>query len=105
MSDLISRQAAIDALYHVDEYNRRSVEAIRNLPSAQPEQRWIPCGERLPEDDVEVLITDDSGGVQWLAIDKMLSYEDGSGRFWVASQNPTAWMPLPEPYQEGEQDG
>ena len=37
MDDLISRQAAIDALYHVDEYNRRSVEAIRNLPSAQPE--------------------------------------------------------------------
>ena len=37
MIDLISRQAAIDALYHVDEYNGRSVEAIRNLPSAQPE--------------------------------------------------------------------
>ena len=33
--DLISRQAAIDALCHVDEYNGRSVEAIRNLPSAQ----------------------------------------------------------------------
>ena len=34
--DLISRQAAIDALYHVDEYNGRSVEVIRNLPSAEP---------------------------------------------------------------------
>lgn len=47
MSDLIDRQAAIEALYHVDEYNGRSVEAIRNLPPAQPEQpepkrgRWI----------------------------------------------------------------
>lgn len=39
MNDLISRQAALDALYHVDEYNGRSVEAIRNLPSAQPEQQ------------------------------------------------------------------
>lgn len=39
MNDLISRQAAIDALYHVDEYNGRSVEAIRNLPSAQPERK------------------------------------------------------------------
>lgn len=36
-SDLISRRAAIDALYHVDEYNGRSIETIRNLPSAQPE--------------------------------------------------------------------
>ena len=35
--DLISRKAAIDALYHVDEYNVRSIEAIRNLPSAQSE--------------------------------------------------------------------
>ena len=34
-TDLISRQAAVDALYHVDEYNGRSVEAIRNLPSAE----------------------------------------------------------------------
>ena len=43
MNDLISRQAAIDALYHVDEYNGRSVEAIRKLPSAQPE--IIRCGQ------------------------------------------------------------
>ena len=49
MSDLISRQAAIEALYHVDEYNGRSVEAIRKLPPAQPEiirckdcKHWIP---------------------------------------------------------------
>ena len=38
MDDLISRQAAIDALCNVDEYNSRSVKAIKNLPSAQPEQ-------------------------------------------------------------------
>ena len=43
-TDLISRQAAIDALYHVDEYNGRSVEAIRNLPSAQPERTCVNCG-------------------------------------------------------------
>ena len=43
-TDLISRQAALDALYHVDEYNSRSVEAIRNLPSAQPERTCVNCG-------------------------------------------------------------
>ena len=48
-TDCISRQAALDALYHVDEYNSRSVEAIRNLPSAEPQiirckdcKHWIP---------------------------------------------------------------
>ena len=37
MDDLISRQAAIDALCHIDEYNAKSVSAIKALPSAQPE--------------------------------------------------------------------
>ena len=37
MIDLISRQAAIDALCHIDEYNAKSVSAIKALPSAQPE--------------------------------------------------------------------
>ena len=34
MSDLISRQAAIDALYSVDEYTR-SVKAIKELSAAE----------------------------------------------------------------------
>ena len=52
VGDTISRKAAIDALYHVDEYNGRSVEAIRNLPSAEPERktgRWILCTSWLYE--------------------------------------------------------
>jgi len=43
MNDLISRQAAIDALYNVDEYNGRSIKAIKNLPPAQP--KIIHCGD------------------------------------------------------------
>ena len=42
MSDLIDRQAAIDALYSVDEYNSRSVKAIKQLPPIQPKRgKWI----------------------------------------------------------------
>ena len=42
MDDLISRQAAIDALYSVDEYNSRSVKAIKQLPPIQPKRgKWI----------------------------------------------------------------
>ena len=36
-TDCISRQQAIDVLCRVDEYNSRSVEAIKQLPSAQHE--------------------------------------------------------------------
>ena len=48
-SDTISRQAAIDALYSVDEYNSRSVKAIKQLPLVQFDivrckdgKHWIP---------------------------------------------------------------
>jgi hypothetical protein len=55
MSDLISRQAAIDALYDWSEHSMTDAEAwhikqvigdIKSLPSAQPEQRWIPFKTR-----------------------------------------------------------
>lgn len=71
MMDMIDRQAAIDAVRlgmlstatifgRTDEgmTARKEIErAINNLPSAQPEQRWIPCSERLPEEYGEYRIT------------------------------------------------
>lgn len=47
-SDLISRADAIDALCQVDEYNTRSISAIKKLPSAQPTidaVEVVRCGE------------------------------------------------------------
>ena len=65
MDDLISRQAAIDDLFELYEYQRDidpteaadlvrqgvflAKKRIERLPSAQPEPHWIPCSERLPE--------------------------------------------------------
>ena len=81
MSDLISREAAVDAVRRSEALDRafgygHAVDALRELPSAQPDlseysdklwkkayergkaeaqQRWIPCSERLPEPRVAVL--------------------------------------------------
>jgi len=52
--DLISRQAAIDAVMGEPtdaHYPSWYAERLEQLPSAQPEQKWIPCSERLPEID------------------------------------------------------
>ena len=58
MDGLISRQAAIDALDgEITVTGRVNAEAVRGyanlvcdrikqLPSAQPEQRWIPCSKK-----------------------------------------------------------
>lgn len=60
--DTISRQAAIEI---VDRYNKSHmilqgkpmlgaasiVIELEALPSAQPEPHWIPCSERLPEEE------------------------------------------------------
>ena len=116
MNDLISRQAAIDAIFG------RSHEIIKmrigNLPSAQPEQRWIPCSERLPEEDTEVLISyrykEGEGDTDHVNID-ITSYGTVcfGGReihtlkewrqpfdYFHANYEVIAWMPLPEPYKE-----
>ena len=91
--DLISRQQAIDALYNVDEYNSRSVTAIKNLPSIQPEQRWIPVTERLPETSGYYLVTVNIG----LKIVDVIYFNNGSG--FLMANTVKAWKPRPEPYQ------
>ena len=102
MNDLISRQAAIDALYNVDEYNGRSVEAIRNLSSAQ---RWIAVSEK-PKKNGEYLVTK----IDRITHDRIVDIahyanfiHDNNG--FYKTDAVIAWMPLPEPYRKETEDG
>ena len=62
-TDTISRQAAIDATWFEPSYTdplnvlTEVRDRLKALPSAQPEQRWIPCSERMPEEYGEYRIT------------------------------------------------
>ena len=63
------------------------------LPSAQPEQRWIPCGERLPEERGFYLTT---------TKDKAVYCDYWNEDNFDRTEMVIAWMPLPEPYRGGE---
>ena len=106
MNDYIDRQAAIDAIErktYRHTYLDQIVDIIKGLPSAQPEQRWIPCSERLPEsrETVVVSVRDETGDTSydytshgWLTTDKEYWIVDDEINNYVV-----AWMPLPEPYR------
>ena len=71
------------------------VEDIDNAPTIEPKQEWIPCEERLPEDDRDVLVqmSDDT-----MMVDSRAA--SSNGWFWAEiGDEPVAWMPLPEPYE------
>ena len=89
---------------------------ISELINAEPmdtEPPWIPCSERLPETTDAVLTTYIVNG------DRSRRYVEESSYYWTdeswsspwdeyreigTSIEDIAWMPLPEPYQDGGQD-
>ena len=119
MSDLISRQAAIDALDKIISMNykdwARAQNAIRQLPSAQIEQRWIPVTERLPENEVTVLVVRKFLGIKDCPAKTYVETAEYCYGDWVADSDeykiarskhtdPLYWMPLPEPPKEETHD-
>lgn len=71
--------------------------------SAQPEQRWIPVTERLPEDGKWCLFTDGvNSSVERYKADAMDHFFP-EGR-WFGLEDTVAWMPLPAPYTERREE-
>ena len=132
MSDLISRQAAIDATWFEPSYTdplnvlTEVRDRLKALPSAQPEQRWIPCSERLPEERdwyLGIFKEPDTGWINPIPFicDYLLGTKTKATtkEGWILKGHTdreeyidyyfnlecVAWMPLPEPYKGGEKDG
>lgn len=70
---------------------------------------WIPCSERPPKESGKYLVT--FGGTHLIGIDFYSTEEDARRDFeepeeyigW-RSHNVLAWMPLPERYEESEEE-
>ena len=84
----------------------RIERGVYSLPSAQPEQRWIPCSERLPEHGGRYLISVLDGINRRTTVAPYLPRckawaMNGRMAYWKV----IAWMPLPEPYKEDDNEG
>lgn len=115
MSDLIERQAILkhiekirqDALM-MDDTHRADIimlgmrlceKAVRNQPSVEPEQNWIPCSERLPE-KIGTYMTTLNYGMHGHAVGQRYYH----GALGWEDDCVVAWMPLPKPWK-GEENG
>lgn len=78
------------------------IEAIDMAIKAlqEPERKWIPVSERLPETEDKVMCcTETKKGDKNIIIGY---YMEGSWRCGMNS-NVVAWQPLPEPYKAGDE--
>lgn len=91
---------------HWDGHTEKDVTRLLSLPSAQPEHRWIPCSERLPEDD-GIYIVSGKWGSGKISVGECEYYKH-DGYFRAAwNFDVIAWMPMPAPYKaerEGEDE-
>ena len=92
-----------------------------DFPTIEPEPKWIPCSERPPEEkdagkilkkigknkrSDHVIATVDVKGERMTVT--ACTYDgvwDWEMKYAFPEYEIVAWMPLPEPYRGGEQDG
>lgn len=118
MHDLISRKTLLKAMDNVEELMKEAMcipswatakECIRTV---KPVDRWIPCSERMPEDEsVPYWTTHEDGSI----VMHWYSKECGFTFNWEVDDlekrkrqgRVIAWMSIlqPEPYKAGDIDG
>ena len=105
--DCVSRKAAREALCDncdnvqavCPHYPCKQYTAIEELPSAQPEQQWIPCSEPPKESETYIVTAYDGTDkrVTFVKYQKTLKRWDltGARAYWRI----LAYKPLPEPWR------
>ena len=82
-------------------YGKDDDEAIDMAIKALEKTRWILVSERLPEIQNysdNYLVTLKRGGVH------IAMFTECDGKHWWTYDDVEAWMPLPEPYKEREEE-
>ena len=118
MADTIYRQEAIDELRLRFDDTAESwmemrdlvIDTIKDLPSVQPEQQWIPCDKGEPDEDMECWVTVKTTDALYRG-NFTKRYGERRDKGFITSggfmwwNTALAWMPIyePEPYRpEGD---
>lgn len=116
MSDLVRREDVVEALYQairttlIDTFADSMSLAIamaNNLPTAEPEWRWIPVTERLPKKENKSywICTDTKHQCECRWTNNIYGIGKSNNWGWSIFDIPQytrviAWMLLPEPWKE-----
>lgn len=110
--DAISREATLKPYNGLNDEDTISVWLIRKnieqQPPVNPQPKWIPVSEKLPEDEQEILFSTKTGRVY-----SGKYHDDGSVNQWYSHKDKcrawnnvvNAWMPLPAPFDSQESEG
>ena len=116
--DTINRQAAIRIASGYC-HPANIANELAKLPPVQPEQRWIPVSERMPEEDCRngenqqksdyllMSVHNEEDGVTIVDYGYTVDgnwYSDTTYQFIPPGWEVIAWMPLPEPYKPHESE-
>lgn len=91
--------AALDGFRMCDQMDYAAYSQLHDMISVLDVPGWISVKDRLPEEDVDVLVSNGLGI-------EVAAYTTNPARRWYGMSGDTAyaqyWMPLPEPPKEGE---
>lgn len=133
MSRLIDADALYELLYggydldfdELPETKAALLDMINGQPTIEPEQRWIPVTERMPEEAYPVIVTWKNDDPEWyyqhisgkhytgvahykngkwywyssITEDVLMEYGRYESEEFDEAIKVLAWMPLPEPYR------
>ena len=93
MADLIEREPLLASMF--------PCAAKRQVEEAPAVNRWIPCSERLPDDETRVIAVIDGESRE-----AFFSYDAFIGsNFYCDKSNVPYWMPMPNLPKEVDDNG
>lgn len=99
--EILSKNSIFERITNAE--GKNIFEIIEELPKTD----WIPCSERLPEPNEDVLVYTNYGEMRVFCLE-MRIIEGNFGRYvwkdlygyWQELEIVEAWQPLPQPYKK-----